>query len=53
MHWLTNTLCFFLVALLAVSATPALSQGSPEPIPPQKADPHYTDVGFFDIHVCR
>ena len=23
------------------------------PIPPSKKDPHYTDVGFFDIHVCN
>ncbi len=33
--------------------SPSYAQGKPDPIPPKQADPHYTDVGFFDIHVCR
>jgi len=35
-----------------LAAGPA-AQTSPEVVPAPEADPHYTDVGFFDIHVCN
>lgn len=39
----------FLVLCLFVTSHAAQSQDLIEP----RTDPHYTDVGFFDIHVCN
>ena len=41
-----------LVAILLICAIPPGYSKDVEIIPPTAKDPHYTDVGFFDIHIC-
>lgn len=44
--------CLTLIVTLFVCSAFQSALAKPDLIPP-KTDPHYTDVGFFDIHVCN
>jgi len=41
------------IACLLVCAAPAGGADEAAVIPPSAKDPHYTEVGFFDIHICN
>jgi len=48
---LSGKLVLLGVSLLCAVSLAAGSEASPIPSPPTH-DPHYTDAGFFDMHVC-
>jgi hypothetical protein len=49
---LSGKLVLLGVSLLCAVSLAAGSEASPIPSPPTH-DPHYTDAGFFDMHVCN
>lgn len=46
-HWVVGLIAGFMIC-----AAPAGRADEAAVIPPLAKDPHYTEVGFFDIHVC-
>ncbi len=47
-HWVAGLIAGFMLC-----AAPVGRAHDADVIPPSAKDPHYTDVGFFDIHICH